>query len=192
MFPHTWTSVVREFVYYDGLPQSGYYSHVNTKDKFLGGLERGLRKWCPARIESVDELVLDKYVRFTLEDGRILHYFINTLNDEVAAWRSLPAASPLRQLLARVTCAFVAGHTPHAGVWESLAPQLTAVFCEERMWMFQDTEAALAAVKAKCVPYEPFAVDYDSDASDENAWLRKPCDKCDAGGSENDSDVDSS
>lgn len=104
--------------------------------------------------------------------------------------RSLPAASPLRQLLARVTCAFVAGHTPHAGVWASLAPQLTAVFREERLRMFKDVEAALGAVEGKCVPYEPFAVDYDCDASDEDMWLRMPCDKCD-GGSENDSDVDS-
>ena len=142
VYPFAFVPHVRDYVYVDGLPGSNYYPQYNTKEKLLGEFERRWSLFSFTTFTTKEEVVPDKYVLYTMPDGRRVHYFMNTMDNDLIQDVALPLQ--LKELLARTTHLYMSGFTPKYDIFK-LLPALTHIFstsiCTEvlvtsqmRMW----------------------------------------------------------
>ncbi len=186
VFPHPFTVKVKQMVLYDGLPNSGYYPQYNTKDKLVGPFLKKLKLWCPSQVTQAEEVMADKYVRVTLADGRIIHYFMNTTNEDISSGK---CPVELKDLLKQAESVFLRGHHPHADVYLAM-PKLNTIWVDEALF-FDLLRKIPEHMHGMIKDYAPFAIDYDTDqepgaattrtrqdSHGDRAWIRPYCDNC--------------
>ena len=185
-FPHAWTGVIRQYVYFDSSPRTWPRRNATLpRESFSDVLDLAahLRKWTYAdvEVEVVSEDRSDdkngEYTRLNLSDGRVIHFFSNVKDSDLVT-----GAAPqlLKDLVASASHLLVRGFIPCEGVYDAM-PSLRHVHIAELPWMkvperFQDLERRFVEFSSN---YERDD-DYDANCvfEDDERWRKVTCEKC--------------
>lgn len=112
-YPH------KTFIYVDAIPnlphytkdQHGYRVNHNL-DVFREELIRLLKLHHGFQSEEV--MIPDKYYKYTIVEGKFLHYFVNTMDTEIGE------TTELKTFLPSVDTVYIKGYSPHVSIWKTL------------------------------------------------------------------------